>query len=442
MFGRSKKTALVHAPPPPAGISEIILCVFDEKQRVRYGFMSIAEQRPEPNAFQFLNHPELAFENGVLTEAVASHQPVSLALSYGCGLSKYLYVLPYERKRNSWRFVCMQITVDRPNPDAPASSSACNMADEQVFFLLADSRNMVYAASSTVPEALGYTAEMLKGMNLSDFFGPVDLGMINSCSPDTNQAILSCVFNGLDGSRRDVEVRKYSAIDGCTLYGICDVTRPQLQEEVATVSMRERRRIGQDLHDSIGQIVTGMSLLSRSLANGLQRDGHPGHQDAAQISELADDASNQIRQISRGLMPSDIVNRGLFAALHDLARLTQESSGITCEARLDESIRFGDGAVETHLYRIAQEAVNNAVRHSGATRIDIVVAQENGIPELLIQDNGRWQDTAESPGGIGMKTMEYRASVINGLLHIRGGEDGGTSVVCRMEVDELMETKA
>ncbi|MBT8042109.1 MAG: sensor histidine kinase, partial [Pontiella sp.] len=249
------------------------------------------------------------------------------------------------------------------------------------------------------------------------------------------------VLRCLDGSHRDVELLKYSAADHCMLYAVCDVTRPQLNEEIAQVSTRERRRIGQDLHDSIGQLLTGISLLSRSLANNLRRDGNPGEEDAAQISELADDASNQIRQISRGLMPADIVERGFFASLRDLARITTDSCGIQCEVRLDETVDFNDGAVETHLFRIAQEAVNNAVRHADASQIEIVFSVENGRPQLQICDDGTWKKAADHMSGIGMKTMHYRASVIGGNLTVGAVEEGGTHVVCRLEAEELFETK-
>jgi len=238
-----------------------------------------------------------------------------------------------------------------------------------------------------------------------------------------------------------VEVKKYSASDHFTLYAMWDVTAPQSTEDLSQVANRERRRIGQDLHDSIGQLLTGISLLSRSLANSLKRLGHSGDLDAAQISALADDASNQIRKISRGLMPSEIVDKGLFDSLRELARTTSNSCGLLCVARIDETAKFADGAVETHLYRIAQEAVNNAVRHADASRIDIVVTQENGLPRLEVVDNGTWKETVSDVNGIGMRTMEYRASAIG--AHFRAGahEQGGTSVVCLLEAEELMETR-
>jgi len=442
MFQKKSKRKKRDASPPPDGVSEIIFCIFDEKHHVHHEFHSKGADTEERDFFKLLNDPLRAFDSSVLSEAVATRQPASLAFSYGEGRMKYLYVLPYERKWGNWRYACMQVATAAPNPDSAKPPCLSALSEDRVCLLLADAQGAIKSSSSKVPEAFGYTPDVLAGMELGDLFTAADLGVIGSCSADTNQSILSCVFHCLDGSRRDVEVKKYSAADHLSLYAVCDVTRPQFNEEITQVSTRERRRIGQDLHDSIGQLLTGISLLSRSLANSLARDDNPGNRDAAQISELADDASNQIRQISRGLMPSEIVHRGLLASLRELAKLTSDSCGIQCEALLDEAVVFADGAVETHLFRIAQEAVNNAVRHSGGSRVEIDVSETNGMPQLEIRDNGCWRNVMENRGGIGMKTMQYRASAINGQLNIGQMESGGTKVTCRLEMEELFETKA
>jgi len=441
MFGFSKKKESIQGLPPPVGIAEVIVCVFDEKQRLLHHFNSTRTEPVAEEWFKLLGNPDRAFESCVFKEAIATQKPASLAFSYGEGASKYLYVLPYERKKGKWRFTCLQVATAKPDPDTAGPPSTCALSEERVCLVLTDSNGTILSASSKVPETFGYISESLMDMNLSDLFAAPDLGMIASCSPDTNESIMSCVFRCLDGSKRDVEVKKYSVPDECTLYGICDVTRPHFNEEITQISTRERRRIGQDLHDSIGQLLTGISLLSRSLANSLKRDGNPGDTDAAQISELADDASNQIRQISRGLMPSEIVHRGLFASLQDLAQITADSCGLQCEVSLDESVEFADGAIETHLFRIAQESFNNAVRHAEATRIEIAVCRVNGMPQLEISDDGQWKGIPENSSGIGMKTMQYRASAIDGHLSVGPAEHGGTNVICRLEVDELLETK-
>ncbi|VGO21420.1 histidine kinase dimerization/phosphoacceptor domain-containing protein [Pontiella sulfatireligans] len=216
-----------------------------------------------------------------------TRQSASVALSYGAGRRKYLYVLPYECKRGKWRFACVQAATPPPDPDAAESLCACAMADDRVCLVLTDASHAIRSVSSRVPGAFGYTSESLVGMNLSDVFSEADMSVITHCSPDTNESIQSIIFQCLDGSRRDVEIKKFSAPDHFLLYGIFDNSPPKFNEELAEAGTRERRRIGQDLHDSIGQLMTGISLLSRSLANNFKRECNPGAADAMQVSDLA-----------------------------------------------------------------------------------------------------------------------------------------------------------
>lgn len=438
MFGWNKNSGETLAAPPPKGMQELIICVYDVARRLKHHFRSAEDVHGE-EYFLLLGEPEGAVESGLLSEAASTGEPVSIAFSYG-GRSKYLYVLPFEQQGKHFS-ACVQLTLDRPKPDEALPACASALKEGRALFLIADEADRILAVGPRVPEAFGYSAEHLHRTGLGDLFGETDLSVLKSCSPDTNESILSSAFHCLDGTRREVEVKKYTAARGCTLFCICDVARVQLIEEVSAVAARERRRIGQDLHDSIGQMLTGISLLSCSLANSLERSGSLDSRDAKQVSELADEASNQIRQISRGLMPSEVVHRGLHASLRELASFTTQSCGLACSAQLDEGIEINDGAVETHLFRIAQEAVNNAVRHSGGDQVTIYVSDVNGNPMLEICDNGRWRHIMENQGGIGLKTMEYRASVINAQLNISRAETGGTRVTCRLEAEEYLETK-
>jgi len=439
MFGFSSKVEHKMAIEPPTGVDEVVFCVFDHRQRLLHHFSSDQDSATGMQFFRFLNNPGRAFEHSVLREASETGRPASLSLNYGDGFRKCLHVLPYSRKRGKQNYACLQIGSGKPEPDG---AHVCALSPERFCLLLVDASNAIRTTSSMIPKAFGYSSQNLMDLKLGDLFSGVDHEIITSCSADTNEAILSCVLFCLDGSRRDVEVRKYSAPDRYTLYAVSDMTPPQLTEEHAQITTRERRRIGQDLHDSIGQMLTGISLLSRSLANSLKRIGNSGDVDASQISALADEASNQIRQISRGLMPQEIVQKGLFDSLRELARSTTSSCGILCVARIDETIQFSDGAVETHLYRIAQEAVNNSVRHAKATRIDVVVSQKNGISRMEIIDNGTWKEMPENTAGIGMKTMEYRASAIGAHLKVGAEPQGGSRVACVLEAEDLMTIRA
>ncbi|MEN8255449.1 MAG: sensor histidine kinase [Verrucomicrobiota bacterium] len=440
MFGRNHSEAM--GPPPPEGVSELVFCVVDGKKKVRYRFQAGLPDSTSEDVFQFLEGSPRIVENPLLDDALKTRTSVSLALAYGEGRKKIIHILPYERKRGKWRFACLQVTTAPPDPDTAGDQGTCGLAEDRACLVLVDSSHAIHSVSSRVPETFGYAAENLAGLHLQDLFNIADVEVLQACSADTNESIMSCTFFCLDGSRREVEIKKFSTPDKYTLYGICDVSPRQRVEEFAEATARERRRIGQDLHDSIGQTLTGISLLSQSLSNALGRDGHEGSGDASQISGLADDASNQIRHISRGLMPSEIVRHGLCASLRELARVTTGSCGIACETRLDEALQFPDVAVEAHLYRIAQEAVNNAVRHSGANRIDIVVSKANGMQQLEVVDDGRWIEPEVDVIGIGLKTMEYRASAVGGRLHVGTSQQGGTQVTCRLEAEEPLAAGA
>ncbi len=420
---------------PPAGISHFIFSVFDDKQRLLHTFRSTAPGAPDAESFSL----QKGLGNTALTEAAKTNEPISLDLSYGRGHRLFLHILPYERKRGKWRYACVQVVTE----SQPAAADAGYVYTEDfASLILVDNQGTIRAASQPEPGGLVSAPDSLMGMNMRDLFSEMACESICSKPANTCEPIQNCVFHCLDDSRCDTALIKLSAPDNYTLYGVYDVTPPQPTEIVSDVVDRERRRMGQDLHDSIGQLFTAISLLSRSLANRLGRMGSPDGRDASQISELADEASNQIRQISRGLMPSEIVHQGLSVSLQELARITTSSCGVDCAARIDHDLVFSDGAVETHLYRIAQEAVNNAVRHAGAQGIEIIVAEENGTVQMIVRDDGTWKEPVESLAGIGLKTMEYRASVIGGQLEVDGCSINGTQVICRLEADESMMTIA
>lgn len=439
MFGKTHNEKII--PIAPAGVSELVLYVIDEKRKVRHRFQG-GSQDPKTGAlFRFIEGTSRAVESPLLNDTFHTRTAVSLALSYGKGLKKYIYILPYEKKRGRWLYMCLQVATTPFDPDVAEDPAVCALADNRVCFVLTDSKQAIRAVSSCIPESYGYATENLVGMNLQDLFNASDFKAVQDCDIDTGESVKNCKFICLDGSQRDVELKKFSLPDKFMLYGICDVSPHPRGEELVEVAARERQRIGQDLHDSIGQTLTGISLLSQSLSNSLMRDGYQGSNDASQISGLADEASNQIRQISRGLMPSEIVQHGLCASLRKLARITTDSCGILCEVRLDEALKFSDVAVEMHLYRIAQEAVNNSVRHAEASRIDIAVSSANGMSQLEVVDNGRWVEPESNVIGIGLKTMEYRASAVGGQLHIGTSPQGGTRVTCQLELDESMATR-
>jgi len=213
-----------------------------------------------------------------------------------------------------------------------------------------------------------------------------------------------------------------------------DVTnRRMLEEELSEISNREQRRIGSDLHDGLGQELTGLSLMLKGIETAIERDAPQFTSQVVRIRQVLTQAIESTRALARGLSPVNLERGGLPAALEHLARQFQAMYGLKCEyhssLRPDVSI---DETSATHLYRIAQEAMANAAKHAGAQSLRVSLSNsENGLM-LQIADNGRGIPPAmpAEPTGMGLKLMEYRARMIGGEIGIAAGENGGTVVSC------------
>jgi PAS domain S-box-containing protein len=211
-----------------------------------------------------------------------------------------------------------------------------------------------------------------------------------------------------------------------------DVTdRKRLEREILEISEREQRRIGQDLHDGLGQHLAGIELMSQVLEQNL---GAKNRKEAARAGEIAGhvrDAISQTRSLARGLSPVLLEAEGLMPALADLAEHTQQVFGVACRWDCDPPVFFDEQAAATHLYRIAQEAVSNAIKHGKADRIVIRLSRAAERIILEVRDNGVGiGDEVPRGGGMGLRIMQYRADMIGGALVVRRGPDHGTWVTC------------
>ena len=214
--------------------------------------------------------------------------------------------------------------------------------------------------------------------------------------------------------------------------------RRRLEREILKASEQERRRIGHDLHDNLGQQLTGIGLLSRGLARKLADREAPEAADAAEIEHLVKEADEQARGLARGLVPVDVEAKGLAAALRRLASHTERLFEVQCTFREAGSAAVHDNTAAVHLYRIAQEAVNNAVKHGQAARIAIMLASGAERTRLRIKDDGvgfpeEEAETHESQAsGMGVRTMHHRARMIGASLEIQSTCGEGTAVTCTM----------
>ncbi len=216
-----------------------------------------------------------------------------------------------------------------------------------------------------------------------------------------------------------------------------NVERRQAEAEVLEISSFERRRIGRDLHDSLGQQLAGIACMGEMLSNRLDAAGAKDAPTAARIAGLINDAIAHAKFIVRGLMPVEIVQEGLSHALRSLAAETSDVAGVECGFACNEPCLVYDNDVATNLYRIAQESIANAVKHGQARRITIGLTTRDLSGMLTIEDDGRGgvADGAVVGGGegMGMRTMRYRAEMCGGRLSIAAREGGGTRVECTFQ---------
>jgi len=207
--------------------------------------------------------------------------------------------------------------------------------------------------------------------------------------------------------------------------------RLKLESRILDARESEQTRMGQDLHDGLCQhlVVTAFSasLLQRKLEEHAVEEAG----DAAKIVGLIDESITQARDLAKGLYPVPLEEEGLEMALHALANSTAKRAGIPCSLHVAEKPSNLEIGTTIHLYRIAQEAVNNAIKHSAAKSVNIEFDSSEGDFDLQISDNGQGlRADARSGGGMGLHIMEYRARAIGAKLEITARKDGGTCVRC------------
>ncbi|MBP7053400.1 MAG: PAS domain-containing protein [Phycisphaerae bacterium] len=211
--------------------------------------------------------------------------------------------------------------------------------------------------------------------------------------------------------------------------------RKYLEKEILGIIEREQTHIGRELHDSLGQQLTGIAIMSKVLEQRLVSRLPEEAARAAELARLTSRAIEETRQLSRGLHPVTLDENGLMAALQSLAASTETVSGVACTFQCDRPVLVRDASVAVHLYRIAQEAVSNAIRHGKARHIAISLAADHSRATLsIINDGRRFPKRPAKKKGMGLQAMGYRAEVIGGILSITQGPAGGTRVTCEFDV--------
>jgi signal transduction histidine kinase len=209
--------------------------------------------------------------------------------------------------------------------------------------------------------------------------------------------------------------------------------RKRLLQQILEISAKEQQRIGQDLHDGICQHLTAITLLTELLETKLAAKAAPEAADAAEIAKLVIQAIVQTKSVAKGLLPVEWQAEGLTAALRELASASEKRPLVSCRLAEGNPVIVESKVIAVHLFRIAQEAVANALKHARAKHIVISLVQERGRVILRITDDGiGMTPTAGNKGGLGLSIMRSRAETINATLRIRRGVSGGTVLECSL----------
>jgi PAS domain S-box-containing protein len=275
---------------------------------------------------------------------------------------------------------------------------------------------------------------------LPDFLPDEISRLITRIKEGESSLTIETVHRNRSGSLIDVSMKAQGLQDyrhgaGAVSLIIRDITaRKNLDKRLREIRNNEQARIGQDLHDSLGQQLAGilfnMKVLERRLRSlGVQEEAAY----AARLADLIGDALHKTKDLARGLIPAKLQTEGLLYALQQLCSDVEGLYGISVECRVSEGTASYGHLVDTELYHIAEEAVGNASRHGGCTRISVLLTSNESELILSIDDDGDGIPEKESGSGLGMRIMQHRADLINGSLTVSSSQQG-TLVICRVPI--------
>lgn len=211
-----------------------------------------------------------------------------------------------------------------------------------------------------------------------------------------------------------------------------DITeRKRLETEITEISNREQQRIGQDLHDGLCQELAGIELMCQAVEQKLAVKSKVAARQVGEIGEHIRQTIAHTRKLARGLFPVELEINGFMSALHELADHAQKLFKVECRFECAASVSIRDNVAATHLYRIAQEAINNAVKHGKACHIVITLKPAADKIKLTVTDDGLgFSNESRKGSGMGLHTMKYRAGVVGATLQIQSNNGKGTTVTC------------
>jgi len=216
--------------------------------------------------------------------------------------------------------------------------------------------------------------------------------------------------------------------------------RKELEKKILEISNEERKRIGQDLHDGLGQMLTGIRMISGNLARKLKANGVPGASEVEEITDMLSETDEFVRNITHDMVEVDLEKKGLDVALKKLCERNEKLFKIKCVYKNEGDILIEENSVAVNLYRIAQESIHNAVKHGKPTAITVRLSKSGRHISLTITDNGKGfssNEKSDEKDGMGIKIMKYRASLMGGIVEIVRTDDETTVVRCIIPIDLL-----
>jgi signal transduction histidine kinase len=214
--------------------------------------------------------------------------------------------------------------------------------------------------------------------------------------------------------------------------------RGRLEREIIDLSERERRRFGRELHDTVCQELAGVAIAAHMLERKLSAAEHDATPLSGEMAYMADHALETTRRVARGFFTAGFDGAGLAEALREIARHTEERSGISCAVHWQENLTIADEDTVIHLFRIAQEAIHNVVKHATAFHIKVSLERKEKMLQLTIEDDGKGLPVANGERkGLGLRIMAYRAGLIGGEFKTEHSAKGGMRIVCLVPVEKL-----
>ncbi len=306
-----------------------------------------------------------------------------------------------------------------------------------------DEKGGILSVNRAVSEMFGYEKNELVGKNLKRLmpfpFNESRDDFMESTLPAGSKKIIG-IDREIYGLRKDDAVFPIEVViseirlEGDRIFAgvVRDLsTRRALERKLIEIGNDERQRIGRNLHDGLGQMLTGIRMLSENLARKLNANALPCADDVQEIAEMIHEADEMVRSIARDMVQVDFEKSGLQVALDNLCKKTTKLTGVNCELMVTETVEIDDHSMALHLYRIIQEAINNAVKHGKADRVVVRLSRNDHHISITVDDDGvGFCKDSEMGDGVGIQIMKHRAAIMDGILEIHRIDESVTRIRC------------